>query len=198
MKILKKNTKKEVIDVIDPTLLLSMEDWNHVASKPVSKKSYIFCYFLGRLRPYKLILKNIMKKYHVEKIYFTTPGIYERENEQNVDKRFCSLKSVGPAEFIALIRDAKAVCTDSFHGMAISIVYQKQFYIFERSMPDKHLWASSSRQRDLLEQSGIGDGRLIKSLKELDALKEIDYHNVCTERYWNRAKSFIRNVDRKG
>ena len=163
VKILKKYTKKEIIDVIDPTLLLSMEDWNYV-----------------------------------EKIYFTTPGIYERENEQNVDKRFCSLKSVGPAEFIALIRDAKAVCTDSFHGMAISIVYQKQFYIFERSMPDKHLWASSSRQRDLLEQSGIGDGRLIKSLKDLDALKEVDYHNVCTERYWNRAKSLIRNVDRKG
>lgn len=192
--ILRKYTKKNIIDVIDPTLLLSRKDWDQVASKRISDKPYIFCYFLGRIRPYKLLLKKILKKYRACKIYFTTPGGYEEENEKNVSGYFCSIKNAGPAEFIALIRDAKAVCTDSFHGLALSIIYQKQFYIFERNMPDKNLWASSSRQRNLLEKFGIEEGRLIRSLKELEALGKIHYDNIQIEENWETVKSLIERV----
>ncbi len=178
MEILKKYTKKDIIDVVDPTLLLSKEDWDQVASKKVLEVPYIFCYFLGRIRPYKLLLKKIMQKYNAQRIYFTTPGEFERENEQNKDKYFWSLRNAGPAEFIALIRDAKAVCTDSFHGLALSIVYQKQFYIFERNMADRNLWANSLRQKSLLEKIGIDEKRLIRSLKELEFLADIDYNQI--------------------
>lgn len=194
IEILKKYTKKEIVDVPDPTLLLSKEDWDQVASKPVSDSPYIFCYFLGRIRPYKFLLKKIMQKYRAKKVYFTTPGGYEQENEQNNGKYFHSIKNAGPAEFIALIRDARAVCTDSFHGSALSIIYQKQFYIFERNMADKKLWASSSRQKNLLERFGIGEGRLIRSLKELDTLEQIDYDSIQIERNdWNTVKSLLED-----
>lgn len=53
-------------------------------------------------------------------------------------------KHVEPAEFIVLIRDEKALYVDSFCGMALSIVYQRQFCIFERSIPDKHLWVNGA------------------------------------------------------
>lgn len=193
VRILKKYTEKEIIDVVDPTLLLSKQDWDLVASKWVSKEPYIFCYFLGKLRPYRLLLKSVMKKYGAKKIFFTTPGGYEQENKQNTGKCFHFIKNVGPAEFIALIRDAKAVCTDSFHGLALSMVYQKQFYIFERNMPDKHLWGSSLRQRNLLEKLGIGDGRIIKSQKDLEFLTEIDYNIICKDQLWDEVKLLINN-----
>lgn len=198
IEIFKKYTKKDILDVVDPTLLLTKEDWNRVASKSFSNESYIFCYFLGRIRPYKLLLKKIMQKYGSKKVYFTTPGNYEKENEQNTGKDFQSIKHVGPAEFIALIRDAKAVCTDSFHGVALSIVYQKQFYIFERNIPDKHLWASGVRQRNLLKKTGIKGKRLIKSLKDLYSLKEIDYKTIHIEQNWDMVRNLLQNAFIKG
>lgn len=197
IEILKKYTKKKIIDVVDPTLLLSKEDWDQVASKKVLGESYIFCYFLGRIRPYKLLLKKIMQKYGAQRIFFTTPGGYEEENGQNKDKYFSPMRNVGPAEFIALIRDARAVCTDSFHGLALSIIYQKQFYIFERKMLDKNLWASLSRQENLLKKIGITERRLVRSLKELDYLEKIDYSNIQVCQEWNIIKALIEDVLQK-
>lgn len=198
IEILQKYTQKDIVDVVDPTLLLSKEEWNQVASKQSLKEPFVFCYFLGRIRSYKLLLKEIMKKHGAQKVYFTTPGGYEQENQRNTGKYFDAIKNAGPSEFIALIRDAKAVCTDSFHGLALSIIYQKQFYIFERSMPNKNLWASSSRQRNLLEKFGIGGQRSVKSLKDLESVEQIDYQNIHMERDWERAKSMIESALRKG
>ena len=62
------------------------------------------------------------------------------------------------------------------------------------SLADKKLWASSSRQKNLLERFGIGEGRLIRSLKELDTLEQIDYDSIQIERNdWNTVKSLLED-----
>lgn len=43
---------------------------------------------------------------------------------------------IGPAEFVNLIRNAKYVFTDSFHGSVFSMLYKKQFSIFNRYSND--------------------------------------------------------------
>ena len=39
---------------------------------------------------------------------------------------------VGPAEFLNLIKNAKYVCTDSFHGTVYSAIYHKTYINFNR------------------------------------------------------------------
>lgn len=192
--ILKKYTNKEIVDVADPTLLLSREEWNLVASKGEIKEPYIFCYSMGRLRTHKVLLRRIMENYHGVKILFLTAGFYEHENELETGGYFYPVKDAGPGEFISLIRGARAVCTDSFHGLALAIIYQKQFYILERDSKEAYLSANFMRQENLLKKVAIKQNRYIRCVKELEALEEIDYENVHLELCREEAEELIKNA----
>ena len=56
----------------------------------------------------------------------------------------------GPIEFITLIKGAEMVVTNSFHCTAFSIIYHKQFAVFERNM-DNASERMTSRLNTLLE-----------------------------------------------
>lgn len=189
--ILRKYTSKKIEDVVDPTLLLSQEDWDKVASDIAIKEPYIFCYSLGRIRMHKLLLKKIMKKHGAEKIFFLTSGSYGNENILEEGDCFYSIEDAGPAEFIAWIRGAKAICTDSFHGMALSIVYQKQFYVIKRDGSGKQLGANILRQKNLLKKTEIGEQRIITCVRELENINPINYTEIKSSQYW---QDFIQEI----
>lgn len=185
--ILKKYTDKQVTDTVDPTLLLSREEWDRVAAGRQTREPYIFCYSLGRLRPNKMLVKRVMAKHGARRVLFITSGHYERESQLEKGGCFIPFKTVGPSEFLALIRDAEAVCTDSFHGLTMSMVYQRQFYIFERNDPDISLWASMIRQENLLEKVGIS-GRIIRNVVDVETMEPVDYTKVRINEYWEKVK----------
>lgn len=191
IEILEKYTKQKIEDVVDPTLLLSQEDWDQVASDIDINEDYIFCYFLGRIRMHKMLLKRIMKKYSVKKICFITSGDYEDEDRWNPGNYFYPIKDAGPAEFVSWIKGAKAVCTDSFHGMALSIVYQKQFYVVKRGSSNMHIVANLLRQKNLLRKVGIGEERIVTCVRELETIDPIDYEGIRSSQYW---QDFVRET----
>ena len=47
-------------------------------------------------------------------------------------KEFPDLYTLDPAEFLYLIQNADYVLTDSFHAVAFSIKFHKEFYVFKR------------------------------------------------------------------
>lgn len=191
--ILKKYTKQEIIDVIDPTLLLSQDDWNQVAATQIVDEPYIFGYFLGRLRGQKILLRRIMDKYNVRKVVFVTSGFYNEE-EWEADRYFQPIKEAGPKELLALIRDARAVCTDSFHGIALSIVYQKQFYVFKRAISEIKEVANLERQKNLLEKVGIRENRLVMCTNDLEKMEEIKYEELLVTNWWGKTEKMLKNV----
>ena len=42
------------------------------------------------------------------------------------------LYTIGPAEFLYMIQNAVYILTDSFHALAFSIKFNKEFYVFDR------------------------------------------------------------------
>ena len=62
----------------------------------------------------------------------------------------------GPSEFLYLIHHAKLVCTDSFHACVFSILFDTQFYVFERE--DK-LESMNSRIETLLNKFALNEHR---------------------------------------
>lgn len=60
----------------------------------------------------------------------------------------------GPEEFVALVRDASSVVTTSFHGVALSLLYHKDFYYLETGT------YSDDRVRSLLTAIGL-EGRMV-------------------------------------
>lgn len=191
--ILRKYTKKSIEAVMDPTLFVPVRKWDSIAGERPDEEPYIFCYSLGKLRENKVMLRYLLEKYNVGKVLFITSGLTPNEDELEEDELFKAVKNAGPAEFISLIKHAKAVCTDSFHGLALSIVYKKQFYIFKRHAEDVNLWANRNRQRNLLKKTGIDD-RYVRNCREVDSLSPIEYEKIDYSRECTRVLTILQEV----
>ena len=127
-------TGREVPVVLDPTLMLPVEEWQRLAadSEVVSGEKYILTYFLHTDYfqdniPYAYVqrLKEItgLPVYNV--------SIFNLVNHIEADKQF---DTIGPLEFLALVNNATWVCTNSFHCCIFSYVFKRKFFVFERYM----------------------------------------------------------------
>jgi hypothetical protein len=97
--------------VLDPTLLLTKEDYNAVINsaftKPLHRK--IFCYILD-LSPQKLdVIHTISRDKQMD---FTL---------------WCSDKNYTVEQWLRSFRDAEYIITDSYHGLLFSLIFNKKF-----------------------------------------------------------------------
>lgn len=116
---------KEVDVVCDPVFLLSKKEWEKVASKSCVeiKEEYIFCYFPGGVsKSMEKFSYDLAKKYNCKRILIMN----EWKNFFRTGKK---QYSYGPCDFVKLIRNAKYVCTTSFHGTAFSTIMETPFYV---------------------------------------------------------------------
>lgn len=117
-------TSKIVTKVLDPTLLLTKEEWEQIAIYPeLTYKNYILCYFIGERDYYRDFAKQLS-------IQLNLPIFYIPVSWKDCKKDNQLLFSVGPQEFIGLIANARVVLTDSFHGIAFSTNLGTNFYSF--------------------------------------------------------------------
>ena len=134
---------------MDPTLLLSREDWDGICGNACITQPYLFCYFLGDSKLQRSLAKEYAEKHHLKIV--TLP--YLTENYRPCDKYFGDeqLYDVSPADFILLIKNAEAIFTDSFHATVFSMIYEKNFVVFDRAIGS----SMGSRLRGLLESVGL-------------------------------------------
>jgi len=109
--------------VVDPIFLLSKQEWREMAVEPVSKQKYIFIYDLNGGDNLIKIAQQI-KSYTGYDIVCQTQTAHKA---YDVDKQFYDL---GPREFIGYMLNAEYVVTDSFHGIAFSILFQKKQFAY--------------------------------------------------------------------
>ena len=170
---------KEVPVVIDPTLLLTAEDWSNVMVKP-DFSNYICIYDLNgnsRLIEYA---KTIQSKTGL-KIACITSNIRKR---YNVDK---VIYDAGPAEFVGLIACSNYTITDSFHGTVFSLIFNRPFnsYIANTNL--------SSRIYNLLDSLGLSR-RIIKDGDAIDFNKDyMESPNADLQRYALSSYQFIKD-----
>ncbi len=156
--------------VLDPTFLLNKEDWKKI-SKPcnVKSKKYNLFYFLDEPSDMCIsCIKKILKDSGLPIIAmpYKLDGISEFGNVEYAD--------AGPLEFLDLIENADIIFTDSFHGTALSINYNKNFYVFDRQYGSNQ--SQVSRIADLLDTFKL-ENRFISDEK-LIINQEIDYNSV--------------------
>lgn len=117
--------------VLDPTFLLSPDEWKDEAKQSMLSLDYkyIFCYFLGRqLEPRKAVLE-LQAKTGLKIVFLPHMDEYVPSDEYFGDFR---PYDVDPNGFLKLIMNAEYVCTDSFHCTAFSLLFQRQFITFYR------------------------------------------------------------------
>ena len=81
--------------------------------------------------------------------------------------------TVGPLEFVSLIKNAEAVITDSYHGSMLSIVFHKQFYYTVRGQQG----LNDRRFNEVFEKFNMAN-RFCDYYEELSDMPYIDYDSV--------------------
>jgi hypothetical protein len=122
-------TGRKVEWVLDPTLLLSKDDWDEICAPRVIKEKYIFCYFLGTDKLHRNIAKKFAKKMGYKIV--TLPHLAE-VNINDLTFGDMKLYDISPEQFISLIKYAEYVITDSFHATVFSNIYQTKYFVFDR------------------------------------------------------------------
>lgn len=174
---IKELVDREVLTVVDPTLLFTSEEWNIIIpQKSVVEEKYIFCYLLGS-NPQHRSWANELKKHTGYKIV-TIPYLDEFVEGDTAFGDY-QIFDAGPAEFVNLIRNAEYVCTDSFHGSVFSILNHKQFLTFNR-FSDESKNSRNSRIESLLKQTGLQSRRMTKADQKVNEviMVPIDYEQV--------------------
>ena len=176
-KMIRELTGQEAKVLLDPTLLLTAEEWDSFADTDLAPRietPYILSYYLGDPTRYRKYVRRVSKK--------TGLPIYEIPIRRVWGKYSKFPFEVGPREFVALIRNATFVCTDSFHGLAFSVNYNVPFSVFERFEKDDPK-NQNSRIYSILELLGLQE-RLISpaSTGSFDHLLKPPIHETTQTR----------------
>ena len=119
-KIIKKLTGRDATVLVDPTMLLTKDEWRKVSKKPRrAKEGYILTYFLSP-KCDEAITK--LKEVRGDK------EVYELLNPN--DK---VAGTAGPSEFLWLFEHADLILTDSFHACVFSFLFNKPFIVYDRN-----------------------------------------------------------------
>lgn len=169
--------RKDVEVLVDPTMLLTAEEWDKVSKKPkqLKGKKYILNYFLGNL--------SEERKKQIEKI--------AKENDCdiiNILDKNSPFYQTGPSEFLYLEKKAFLICTDSFHACVFAILYNKPFIVFDREDSNASM---NSRIETLLKKFNLGNRKYSGKLEEKDL--KCDYREAyeILEKEKEKAQNFI-------
>lgn len=111
-----KLTNKKIINVVDPVFLTSKEQWNEVIPNLDIKGEYGVCYFVRRSELGKQLVREALK-------YYKMPIYNLSDNLIYINGTSTEYISVGPLEFVSLIKNAKFAIGSSFHLAAFSTIF---------------------------------------------------------------------------
>lgn len=153
---------RDVHICVDPTLLLNEEDYFTIESNDISDEPYIFVYGFETNNEFLSAVDMAVKKYRCRVINGSPTKI---KLPGKVEK----IRNYTPNKFLALIKNATCVITNSFHGTAFSIIYKKKFITIPHSTRGK-------RMIELLDKLGLNC--CLWGSKEFSFDSENDYSNT--------------------
>jgi len=166
-----------VNESVDPTLLLSMDDWDEIAAERKVQERYVFLYALGDDIRIRKLAEQFAKRKGLKLVMIPDLlGAYRRKdrriNAQQID-------DATPQDFISLIKHADYIFTDSFHACVFSLLYQREFFAFQRVGSLK----MGSRIQNLIDMFGCGQrfctDKKQMNLEHILSMNVIDYSKTC-------------------
>lgn len=159
--------KTPIHHVLDPVLLVGKKFWENILPS-IEYKEYVLLYFLDS--PYDIEkIKSIIRRYPHKEVLQINTGITISEIPHT------KIINPSPLEFVSLINHCNVMITDSFHGSAFSILFNKEFFTIKRSY--KIFNSQNDRIISLLNLFQCPQ-RYIDQEFEVDNIKTIDYDKI--------------------
>lgn len=170
-------TNIPVEHVLDPSMLLSKEDYKKIAVFPkdagVEKGKYLLCYFMPRNKKQREQIHSFSKNHNLKVLIIgITSYTYIPDDGATLYIPY------DPYEFVGLIYNAAAVFTSSFHCTIFSVLFNKDLYVFQQP-PTTKAFDINGRFIEQLKTYKMLH-RYINWQKDItdDNMKAIDYDTV--------------------
>lgn len=168
--------------VLDPTMLLSIDDYISIFQKENTPKSKgnLLNYVLDENEEINLLIGKVAAEKQL--IPFAVNNLFESDETIPLQYRI----KISVEAWLRGFYDAEFVITDSFHACVFSILFKKQFVVVgnkERGM---------SRFESLLKIFDLKD-RLVDANVDLSTLQQIDYGKVygIYDKLKNKSMTFL-------
>lgn len=168
-KALKKIINNKIKVVLDPVFLLDKEQWTKLIEPiPPLDLPYIFVYSVAENKELIDFASELGIRYNLKVI--VTLSVPPKFNHENI------LLDVdaGPKEWLNYLSKSELILTDSFHGLAFSIIFNKPFYIYIANKK------RSSRIINLLKSINMTDRIIRPKQVNFDEIgkSSIDYSEI--------------------
>lgn len=175
----------ESVQHIDPTLMLTCDRWKPYMSNKVIKDPYLLVYHPYNIKDINAIYdvaRAVAKKKHLRVVTFT----WGYGPVRLADKTIYYASS---GDFLSLMYHADFIITNSFHGTAFSVNFNKPFFVLAPS----HF---SSRITSIGRLLHIEDRFITSVPSDEDIEKAIDYESVnkILEKERIRAMEYLKSL----
>jgi len=166
------HTNVPVQRVVDPTLLLTSQDYDRIAAPKQEEEKYLLLYARRYNAEMEAYAERIAKEKGLKIIEISLRAT-------NAEKHRMFYEA-GVEEFLSLVKHADYVVTNSFHGMIFAVQYRRPFVIFSR-------FQCNNKIDEILGLFGLSDRILVS--REQGAVDQIDYDAVHSRIAQAREKS---------
>lgn len=118
---------REVPVVIDPTMLLEADEWRKMETPYQKIRGDYLLYFTVRSTNHLFEKSREFAKKHGLKMVVVGGNFLKKI--KNNDPTVHYAIDISPTEWLWLVDHARYVATNSFHGTAFSIIFEKDFYL---------------------------------------------------------------------
>ena len=177
--IIKELSGKNAELVLDPTLLLDETEWGKFFSKRKIESPYILTYFEDDKGLIRKTALELSQKYNCEVLNITNGK--KMEGVRNIP--VYSLE-----EFLSYIKNAEHIVTASYHGLAFSINFNKQFNFYNR--------AHRSRMNTLSKIAGLSDREILPDGSYSDYHIDFSSANDRIKRMRILSTSYLQSIVR--
>ena len=170
-------------NTLDPTLTVDVTCWKELASTPNKKLSkYILIYEFNKNEKINRVAEKLAKETGCQ-IVRISYWYHKRQSKQ----KCIVLPEVD--EFLGLIKNASYVVTNSFHAVAFSTIFKRQFVAIAPK-------AFSVRISDYLKLVGLKEYYIASEDQYLQCMKSINYDDVHKKIKDERIKtlSFLKDI----
>ena len=190
VKLCKDNLGVNAVHVLDPTLLLTKEDYIHLieAEKEPKSQGTLFNYILDPDAAKSAFINKVAKEKGLATFQVLPKCQAETRTKDDIKNRIEDCVFPGVTTWLSAFMDAEMTIVDSFHGMVFSIIFNKPFWVIGNAN------RGMSRFTSLLKLFHLEE-RLLDAnhLKEVDINRPIDWSSVNTilEQKRNECKNLL-------
>jgi hypothetical protein len=151
---------KDAFQVLDPTMLLSKDEYICLTTSQPRTDNALATYILDMNETKRSVINAILSQLNLEE----SPLKYSVSKSQSAN--------VSVEQWLATFRDAEMVVCDSFHGTVFSIIFEKPFIVLANKE------RGNTRLESLLDTFGLNDRFISNEDINLTTIRPIDWDYV--------------------